>query len=152
MPSLELLAGEISKRNSIHIALENQFNGRLSPFLELTLYRIVQEALNNVARHAQASKARVRLLQDKNLIRCSIWDNGIGFDAKEVTGKIGRQTAPSGLADISERAIRSGGRLKIESTPGNGTLLTAELPVRMRIAGEKRPAATSAGKIFDRRP
>lgn len=151
VPSLELLAGQISKRKGINIALENEFNGRLSSFSELTIYRIVEEALNNVARHAQASKASVQLFQDKNLIHCSIWDNGIGFDAKEVTGRMGRQIAASGLGRISESAIMLGGRLKIESSPGAGTLLTAELPLRTQVAGEKRPASMSAGKISDRR-
>jgi signal transduction histidine kinase len=70
-----------------------------------------------------------------------VTNNGVGFDAKEVTGRMGRQITASGLGGISERAIMLGGRLKIESAPGAGTLLTAELPLRMHVAGEKRAAA-----------
>jgi len=86
---------------------------------------MVQEALTNVARHAGASKATVRLWADDETMGVQIEDQGAGFDLEAAlsTG------ASSGLAGMHERVALLGGQLTIETAPGTGTRLTAELPL-----------------------
>lgn len=104
-----------------HIGLERRFD----PGLETAAYRIVQESLTNVARHAGVSEATVRVWSDERRLHVLIEDQGVGFDPEAVLAA----GASSGLAGMRERANLLGGRLTVESTPGAGTLLTAELPL-----------------------
>ena len=94
----------------------------LEPLLQTTLVRIVQESLNNVARHAKTHEAEVELTQRGSLIRVVITDHGAGFDPKQV--------APDryGLNGIRERARLFGGKASIKSQPGRGTVVSAEFP------------------------
>ena len=125
-PSLELLATQVSKRSGIHITTECALNGRLSPLFELTLYRVVQEALNNIVRHAKAKHVRVRLLEDEALIQCAVQDDGVGFDSEAISGSRGRTGL--GLAGIRERVESLGGRFEILSAPDAGTKLLITIP------------------------
>jgi signal transduction histidine kinase/FixJ family two-component response regulator len=128
LPSLEFLADQIGKRKGIRITVESHLNGRLSPLLELTLYRVVQEALNNTARHSQASQADIRLLENPEFIRCSIKDNGAGFDVQSLT-KVGTgKKIASGLSGMRERVAAIAGTLQIISSPGGGTNIVIQLP------------------------
>ena len=85
------------------------------------IYRVVQEALNNVVRHAQASAAQVRLQRSNRGIELTVQDNGTGFDAERAKGL--------GLLGMEERVHHLGGFFKIDSQPGRGTLLTISLPL-----------------------
>jgi len=98
---------------------------RFQPEIETAVYRIVQEALTNVARHAGVSKVTVRLWADEEALNVQIEDQGAGFDreAALATG------TSSGLSGMHERVALLGGRLTIETAPGTGTRLTAELPL-----------------------
>jgi signal transduction histidine kinase len=93
--------------------------------VETAVYRIVQEALTNVARHAGASEAMVRLWVDREILHLQIQDQGVGFDVKATLA------APTtgGLSGMYERVVLLGGQLTIESAPGAGACLTAELPL-----------------------
>jgi len=99
--------------------------GRFAPEVETAAYRIVQEVLTNVARHADVSQVMVRLWTDQDTLGVQIEDQGTGFDA-EATLAAG---ATTGLAGMRERAVLLGGRLTVESAPGAGTRVTAELPL-----------------------
>jgi signal transduction histidine kinase len=99
------------------------WKGRLSPETEVALYRIVQEALNNVVQHAHASHADVILDRRDGHVLAIVEDNGCGFDPKDV-GKNDRL----GLLGIRERAEALGGTLLIESAPGSGTTIRVEVP------------------------
>jgi PAS domain S-box-containing protein len=101
-----------------HLGLERRF----SPEVEITVYRVVQEALTNIVRHARASSATVQLLADAAALTLVVWDDGDGFDP-EVTSTGG------GLSGMRERVELLGGTLTVEAPPGGGTLLTAELPL-----------------------
>jgi signal transduction histidine kinase len=85
----------------------------------------VQEALTNVARHAGASEAMVRLWADQEILHLQIHDQGVGFDVKATLAA----TTTGGLSGMYERVVLLGGQLTIESAPGAGTCLTAELPL-----------------------
>ncbi|CAG0988994.1 partial Oxygen sensor histidine kinase NreB, partial [Anaerolineae bacterium] len=96
---------------------------RLSDEVEIALYRIVQEALTNVARHARARAAEVLLTQREGWLRVLIWDDGIGFDAGATVLK-----NRMGLAGMRERAEMLGGRFHVESKVGFGTTVRVEVP------------------------
>ena len=100
---------------------------RLPPEVETAVYRIVQEALTNVAKHAQATRASVVLRHRGDSLLAIVEDDGRGFDVEAVLG-----TAPAekrlGLFGMSERAALLGGRFSIESAPGRGTTVFVEVP------------------------
>ena len=94
--------------------------------MELALYRIAQEALNNVVRHSQAKRADLRILFGEKVIELKVSDNGIGFDMP----KSPTDFAPNGhfgLLGMRERAELIGARLEVESTVGEGTNLRVKL-------------------------
>jgi signal transduction histidine kinase len=111
--------------------LSDRMEQRLQPETEVTAYRIIQEALTNVARHAHATTCRVYLQRLTTTILVTIEDNGTGFD----TGRAQQPDARRGLGllGIRERASLLRGTLRLESTPGTGTRLTVELPAAPRL-------------------
>ncbi len=98
---------------------------RAPPEVETAAYRIVQEALTNVARHAGVTAVTVRAWADSDRLAVQIEDRGCGFD---LPAALATHTT-SGLAGMRERATLLGGRLTVESAPGEGTLVTAEFPL-----------------------
>lgn len=98
---------------------------RLSPSVEIALFRIFQEALTNVVKHAQATQVTVSLEEDLETVRMIIADNGVGFDPARQAGP---GTPPTwGLITMAERALAVGGRFRIESRPGEGTRVIVEI-------------------------
>jgi PAS domain S-box-containing protein len=117
------------ERTKVHVDFAHcGLDGRLGPEVETAAYRIVQEALTNVARHAQTAEASVRACLDRGRLFLQVEDHGIGFDDQVVHAG----AASSGLSGMRERAALLGGRLTVESRPGAGTRVTAELPVEGR--------------------
>lgn len=110
----------------VEVVFEHHGLGRrFQSEVETAAYRIVQEALTNVARHAQVSQAKVSVWVDQDRLNIQVIDQGSGFDA-EITMAAG---ISSGLTGMQERAVLGGGRLLIESAPGKGAQLTAWLPL-----------------------
>ena len=101
----------------------NCFNKPLMLSTEI-LYRIVQEALQNIVQHAPAKTAHLRLYPDDAWIVLEVRDDGIGFDP---TGKF---PGHYGLQSMRERAIRVGGTLEIDSIPREGTRVCVRIPIR----------------------
>jgi|GEM_PF-1537681 PAS domain S-box-containing protein len=126
VPAIEFLAQGVSKRFGIPITVEGNTNGRLSPQVEVALYRIVQEALTNTTRHARATNASVRLQKENNKIHLMISDNGVGFDVQSVLGKKGNRGL--GLIGMRERLIPLHGECSIKSAPGKGTEISVTVP------------------------
>ena len=105
----------------------------LPPDTATAAYRIVQEALDSVAAHTDIIEVAVRVWADNDMLFISVEDQGIGFDPAMLPADAGR------LRGIEERALRLGGKLEVESTPGAGTCLTAGIPLpRRRRGGEKK--------------
>jgi PAS domain S-box-containing protein len=100
---------------------------RFSPEFESLLFRIVQEALSNIRRHAQASEAQVVMEFAKDKVKVTISDNGQGF---ELSGRVDDlpRSGKLGLAGMQERARLLGGTFEVKSTPGKGTTLIVEVP------------------------
>lgn len=89
-----------------------------------TAFRIIQESLNNVARHSRSKTARVEAILDHGVLRIRVEDEGVGFDPSRVDGD------HFGLEGMRLRAALLEGRLHIESRPGHGTCVQAEIPIR----------------------
>ncbi len=101
---------------------------RVDPIVELALFRIVQEALSNVRKHALASRAVVTLGYGKGVVGASVEDDGKGFDLAAVTRNSGK-TERFGLSGMRERAKLLGGTLDIDTAPGRGTKVSVRIPV-----------------------
>lgn len=102
---------------------------RFSPPLETTVYRLVQEALTNVARHAGVNQALVHLWADPRMIHLQVKDEGRGFAAEAVLAA----SSSVGLRGMQERVALLGGWLVVESAPGSGASLTFELPLAEEV-------------------
>jgi signal transduction histidine kinase len=109
---------------------------RLAPEIETTCFRIAQEALTNVARHARASEVWVTLGGTEAELRLEVRDNGRGFDviAARLAATAGRSM---GLLSMEERATLAGGRLALDSAPGRETRLSLALPLTPTSVGPK---------------
>jgi PAS domain S-box-containing protein len=127
VPALVWLFERYTAQTNIAVRFEHRLREeqRFDPEVETTAYRIVQEALTNVARHAGMSEVTIQLWTNDDIIFVVASDQGRGFDPRTV-----RQRASSGLAGMRERAALLGGSLTIESAVGAGTRLTATLPLR----------------------
>lgn len=129
--ALEMLARETSGTENITIAFHaNGVEQRLPPETELALFRMAQEGLSNLTRHAQASRGAITLDFDAQEVCLTIEDDGVGFAVPESPAEF----APGGhfgLLGMHERAELVGARLEIESTPGQGTRLKVHLPFRI---------------------
>lgn len=125
--ALEMLARETNQNNSLDVDFQKSGEEqRLSGEVELALYRIAQEALNNVVRHSQAEHADLHISFGEKETTLEVSDNGIGFDVP----KNPTDFAPKGhfgLLGIRERADLIGARLEVESAPGNGTRLKVRM-------------------------
>ena|SRR5436190_12189595 len=119
------------KRHGVRIELlQDHMDERLKPEIEANAYRIVQEALTNVAKHAQASICRVFLQRLTHTLLVTVEDDGIGFRPEEVA--VPGAPRGIGLVGIRERVAQLRGELRVESAPGKGTRLTVELPACVR--------------------
>ncbi|MGE2715708.1 GAF domain-containing protein [Mycolicibacterium litorale] len=107
---------------------------RLPDHIELALYRIAQECLQNVVKHARAATARLTFSVSEDVARLEIIDDGVGFDTFE-NPLGGDEMGGYGLLSMAERAEIVGGRLNIRSRPGAGTAVTATIPLPNQVAG-----------------
>ena len=124
VPALRQHVSRYREEHNVQVDLTlGQESKRLSPALETALFRITQEALTNVAKHAQAQRIEIRLTHTPQGIVLHIADDGQGFDP--VSAQPG---AGIGLWSMRERAEQLGGLLQIDSTPGHGTALTVLVP------------------------
>ncbi len=123
VPSVEKLVQDIGEVSSIELSfLTNLDNDRLSPTLEKHLFRIVQEAINNIIKHSKATKATIQLMKHADLIILTIEDNGVGFNSQAVKSKFG-------LNSIKSRSSLMNGNFSFDSKPGEGTTLIVEIPL-----------------------
>lgn len=136
IPAIRFLAEGVSKRASLPIHIETTLSERFSGTAETTLYRIVQEALTNVVKHAKASNVWIRAWEEKQMLCCSIRDDGAGFDSNLVQSRGGRKGL--GLVAMQERLSAIGGTLQIDSSPGRGTEISITLSLEGDHANSRR--------------
>ena len=121
-----------AKRHGIRVELvHDRMSERLTPEAEASTYRIVQEALTNVAKHARTHSCRVLLQRLSHTVVLTVEDDGVGFDPDAVRSREYHERG-LGLIGIRERTAQLNGTLRLESAPGKGTRLTIEFPVRAR--------------------
>jgi signal transduction histidine kinase len=123
-PALRSYCEEFGALTGLQIALriEGSFE-RVAPDAALCLFRVAQEALRNVARHAGVKKASVELQRSGGVLRLTVSDEGVGMEPGRAGAKAGL-----GLLNIQERARLVGGKVEIRSDPGQGTSITVEVP------------------------
>lgn len=126
--TLEAFCRDFSRRTQLPIRYDGNEVRGLSDATNICLYRVLQEALTNVVKHAQASRVEVRLSRDGQTVRLVVADNGRGFD--QTAAKSLLEQAPGiGLLGMQERVELLGGWLNAESEPGQGLRLVVTLPV-----------------------
>ena len=130
IPAIGKYVREWSGYSGVAISFDSSIGAaRFSSAVETTLYRVVQESLNNVHKHASAADASVRLMSRDNSLMLIIDDNGVGFDLEDPTVR----TRGIGLIGMGERIKTAGGTLDIESKTGAGTTLYVTIPVSPEI-------------------
>jgi signal transduction histidine kinase len=126
-PAIEWQAREFSRRNGVPATVEfhGEINGSLSEAERTSLFRIVQEALTNITKHAKASEVRIDLSSDEDGITLTVGDNGRGMPDAQARG------SGLGLLGMEERARELGGSFSMTSSPGDGTKIEVWLPRRV---------------------
>jgi two-component system sensor histidine kinase DegS len=128
LPALQWLASSVTEHSGI--ATEVSVIGeerRLPEEVAIALFRVTQEALRNVWRHSGGKHADIKVEFAENLTRVTVTDDGRGFELPDKLGDLAR-TGKLGLTGMQERAQLVGGKLTVQSSPGQGTSITVELP------------------------
>jgi signal transduction histidine kinase len=128
-PALEWLAQGVAERTGMTVSVQAPI-GRLPSAVETVLYRVVQEALANTMRHAQANSVVIEVRQADGTVHAMVRDDGQGFDVEAVLARRGDRGL--GLIGMRERVDAVGGRLLVASAPGRGTEVVVTVPVNSR--------------------
>jgi signal transduction histidine kinase len=115
-----------ARQSGLRASFESRLPGRLPQDLETVLYRVAQEALHNVAKHAKAESVTVGLYGDDEIVVLTVRDDGIGFDVTRPSELL--RHGHYGLAGMRERAAIAGGRFEVRSTRGEGSVVEVTLP------------------------
>jgi len=126
--AIQALADELNSQSEIRVKFKDRIDGPLPKNIEMVLYRIVQECLTNVLRHADARQVVIELEPHENFVYMKIEDDGKGFDPADVTPTAADRHL--GLISMHERAELIGGRLEIYSEVGAGTTIIVRVPYR----------------------
>jgi signal transduction histidine kinase len=134
--ALRWYAGRIQERYPLVVKVD--FSGSeqtLDDAAKIATFRIVQEALNNIIKHAEAKNVLINLAFEENGMRVRIRDDGCGFDLEQLKKVQSSSRPPLGLAGMQERALLLGGSVNIQSRPGRGTLIEAFIPYHYESEG-----------------
>ena len=126
VPALRFLVDGVWARKGLGVVLDNRLETRLPSAVETAVYRVVQEGLSNVCRHARATQAWVTVFVERGELHCIVRDDGKGMN-ESMRSSAGRRGL--GLVGMRERLIALGGTLHVSSTTGRGTQLHARMPV-----------------------
>jgi len=126
--AVEIVARTVGSASGIRITSDiDNIDNALPNDLRINFYRIVQESLNNIMKHAQATEVEIRITRNQERITLSIRDNGIGFNTANRPSKGAKNGF--GLTGMEERAHSLGGSFRVRSAPGLGTVMIAEIPI-----------------------
>jgi len=129
--AIEWMVEQLGAGSPVKFSAElDNLNGLLGPELEINLYRIVQEGLNNIIRHAGARQVILELKREQAGVYVSILDDGLGFDVEKMRDESERPRG-LGLAGMKERAEHLGGSFDLQSAPGRGTRVTVRVPLSL---------------------
>ena len=124
--ALQFLAKGIQERTGLKVSVHGRASRHLPELAKTTVYRVAQEALNNVTRHSGATRVRIELSASKARLECTVRDNGRGFDP--AARRAGAQARGLGLIGMEERVRALGGDFRIDSSPGKGTTVHISIP------------------------
>lgn len=127
--SLRWLVARFRERTRIEVEYNSSFDGRLPDQTETHLFRIVQEALTNIARHSLATRVLINLRPENGRLRLTLSDNGRGFGSEGRNGAKRNGGGGMGIRGMRARAASAGGELKIESSPGGGVTIDVWAPL-----------------------
>ena len=136
-------ADAISTRTGLHLDVHCDVASRLDPAIETTVYRVVQEALTNVIRHASANQVSIIIERQPMQLRVVVEDDGVGFDVGQA---LIREGGGLGIVGMRERATLVGGELTLESSEGHGTTLFLRVPLRDEGLPDDEEIAGPAGR------
>jgi len=133
VPALDGLIKEFAQESNrcLFTFKHGNVEDRFPPEVELALFRICQESLNNVLKHSDADQVRVELGRNEDTLLLKIEDNGVGFDHAKLRPVEGSQRG-IGMLGMRERTALLGGLLDVVSSPGNGTCITSKVPTILR--------------------
>ncbi|MCK6483934.1 MAG: PAS domain S-box protein [Phycisphaerae bacterium] len=138
-------ADRVRQTGGLDIELRTHTSGEELPSeISTACFRIVQEALTNVQRHAGARRVLIELSESDEVIRVSVTDDGVGFDV-DAARRRAMQAVSFGIIGMQERVELLGGEFALSSTPGEGTCVRARLPLTAAAAPHARPGATGRG-------
>jgi signal transduction histidine kinase len=143
VPALQALVKRVSATSGVHIEAELNVEAahpRLEPEIERTVYRLTQESLTNVIKHARAGSVRIEVGESDGHISLSIVDDGVGFDPARVN-------AGFGLVGMHDRVALVGGTVSVDSAPGDGTTIRATVPARRAAAAAAEASPADVGKL-----
>jgi signal transduction histidine kinase len=126
LAAIRRLAGDVASRHGLMIDVEAadfEVEDRVAPRIAMTAYRVVQEALTNVVRHAGAGSCSIVLARHDSRLRVVVEDDGTGFEPADV------RAGAFGLRGMAERAALAGGNLEVGSVPGQGTTIAMDVPL-----------------------
>ena len=126
LAAIQGMARTVSSSNALDLQVEDFGMGeRLENSLELSIFRIIQELVANIIKHADASKAAIHITQHEESLNIIVEDNGQGFDRSHWNGK----SPGMGLTNIEKKVEHLGGNFTIESMVGKGTSVIIDIPV-----------------------
>ncbi len=124
VPALQAYSARVQQEKGLQMHLDvEEFAGRMDHRLEISVFGVIQEAVNNIVKHAQAKNVWIKVTGEPERFQVIIRDDGRGFDVKQVQERY-TQRGSFGLLNMQERASRVGGDLQIDSQPGQGTTVT----------------------------
>ena len=123
--AIKLHGDAFAKQAKLNVNIEVEVEERPAPEVETIVYRVMQESLTNVAKHAAASNVWIRLIADQDRVDLTVRDDGTGFDPEQAARML--ENGHYGLAGMRERVELGGGRLNLQSQPGQGTTIHVEL-------------------------
>jgi signal transduction histidine kinase len=138
--SLVRQAGEVPP---LDIQIDSTLDERFDPALEIAAFRVAQEALANVRKHAQATQVLIRLDHYADQVHLEVQDNGIGFEV-EPAQRQARRTGHIGLLSMIDRVEGLGGQVAIVSAPGRGTIVRCRIPFQAAAGPNPRPTPPSS--------
>jgi signal transduction histidine kinase len=131
LPALRSLVDSFREQVGIEVHFDyKELFQKIEADKSLAVYRILQEALNNIGKHAQANEIFVSLIPKEDSLQLTVEDDGIGFNYEEIVADSNsKNEGPLGVMIMKERAFLAGGELRLESKVGKGTQVFAEIPI-----------------------
>lgn len=125
LPALKKFTNDVSKSKKLRVELQEfGLNDRLENSVEILIFRVIQELITNIIKHAEATQADIHLTQYDDRINLMVEDNGKGFDTHQIVNKSGM-----GLVGIEKRIQNLDGNMEIESIKGKGTTVIINIPI-----------------------